>query len=152
MDQQTEMHQETTATATHSCGRRYDSFIANKQFPGPDTYRADGTCSYCGSVSGDWFMGRLEAGTISVTPTDKSYKVYISNHGDSEPFTGIKFYFQHLTVEQQDRFIELVNAKKIHLKEPGYFYVRHSNRARPLLQSSACATEGSLLCLTSWIP
>lgn len=122
MTQDTEKTQSVPNPEGFYCGRRHDSFIANKQFPGPDSYRADGTCSYCGSMSGDVFMARLEAGTISVTPTDKSYKVYVDNHG-GESFSAIKFYFQHLTVEQQDRFIELVNAKTVHLKEPGYFYV-----------------------------
>jgi len=34
-----------------------------------------------------------------------------------------KFYFQHLSPEQQKRFIELLNARKIKLGMPGHFYV-----------------------------
>lgn len=35
-----------------------------------------------------------------------------------------KFYFEHLTREEQQRFIDLLNAKKVALAVPGYFYVR----------------------------
>jgi hypothetical protein len=33
-----------------------------------------------------------------------------------------KFYFQHLDVEERKRFVELLNAKKIKIGYPGYFY------------------------------
>ena len=35
-----------------------------------------------------------------------------------------KFYFQHLSPEQQNKFIELYNAKKMKLGYPGHFYSR----------------------------
>jgi hypothetical protein len=35
-----------------------------------------------------------------------------------------KFYFQHFSVEQQQRFIDLLNARKINIGMPGHFYVR----------------------------
>lgn len=50
------------------------------------------------------------------------------NVGDSVMFgaqpsqTNEKFYFQHLSSEQRDRFIELINAKKVKIGYPGYFY------------------------------
>jgi hypothetical protein len=34
-----------------------------------------------------------------------------------------KFYYQHLSSEQMDRFIEIVNAKQMKIGTPGYFYV-----------------------------
>lgn len=34
-----------------------------------------------------------------------------------------KFYFQHLSVAQQNRFIELANTKIMKIGIPGYFYV-----------------------------
>jgi hypothetical protein len=34
-----------------------------------------------------------------------------------------KFYFQHLSAEGRTKFIELVNAKKVNIGEPGHFYV-----------------------------
>lgn len=112
----------------------------------PDSYGTDDTCSYCGSLDGDLFMARLEAGHLRLGPTDKSYKVYITNDGGAplkqtyrtdddrtgdrskwvwttrETSTG-KFYFQHLSVEQRKRFIELLNAKKIKFKGSSGFYV-----------------------------
>jgi hypothetical protein len=115
----------------------------------------DGTCDYCGSLFGDEFMKRLEAGDVELGPTDKSYKVYVHNIG-GKPFLQshridepskpgeimkdpmdqshwtwttremqqCKFYFQHLSVDQQRRFIELLNAKKLKIGMPGHFYVR----------------------------
>ena len=35
-----------------------------------------------------------------------------------------KFYFQHLGAAQQQRFIDLLNGKKIRLNYPGHFYAR----------------------------
>ncbi len=137
------------------CPRRAEgpNFLGDSE----DKYRADDTCSYCGSLNPDNFMARLEAGDIEVGPTDKSYKVYIKNIGGAPlkqtyrkdcdcDFKGVppesirakveacphwviedrqhgKFYFQHLSVEQKNRFIELHNEKKMKIGYPGYFYV-----------------------------
>lgn len=96
----------------------------------------DKTCDYCGSMMGDDFMARLEAGDILLGVTTKTYKVYVRNNGGA-PFLGShrvdeahtadqsqwkwttvereqsKFYFQHLTGDQQKRFVELLNANRI---------------------------------------
>jgi len=116
---------------------------------GRDYWRSDGTCSYCGSLDPDSFMARLEAGDVTLTPTDKPYKVYVENRGGpgfkrnhrdcppDSPCTGpddcthwrtrevgrVKFYFQHLRVHQMQRFIELNNAGRLHIEYPGHFYV-----------------------------
>jgi len=106
---------------------------------GEMTWREDdGSCSYCGSVNPDVLMERLEAGTVEVGPTDKSYKIYLTPldgkefkqaYGDGEGNIVVrdhpqaKFYFQHLSDEQQTRFIELLNEKKIVIGMPGHFYV-----------------------------
>lgn len=112
----------------------------------------DGTCDYCGSLLADTFMARLEAGDVILTPTDKNYKVYVNNDGGTPfkqtygseyeeprepggslgakvPFHWVcrevsetKFYFQHLSEAQQQRFIELLNEKKLKLDYPGHFY------------------------------
>lgn len=117
-------------------------------FNGEATWREDGTCSFCGSLNPDEFMRRLEAGDVEVGPTDKSYKVYVKNVGGAQfkqtyrdcpsdaPKHGpddcthwvtrevgdTKFYFQHLSPEQQ-RFIELYNERRMRIGYPGHFYV-----------------------------
>jgi len=80
-----------------------------------DTWRDGKTCSYCGSLSPDEFLRRIEAGH-ELGPTDKNYKVYL-NH----PWG--KFYFQHLSVEQKQKFVDLINTKKLNIGYPGHFYV-----------------------------
>lgn len=136
-------------------------------------------CSWDGSLHPDIFMDLIEKPGTTLTPTDKSYKVYIDvdaavvgddphelrvvgsisggpptdtpprgytafkgkarriwkregNHGDYKPRWVMigergprredKFYFEHLSTEQRIRFIELLNANKLTLREPGYFY------------------------------
>ncbi len=82
-------------------------------------------------------MSRLEQGTIELEPTDKNYKVYVRNsHGEdfrqsfmvngalvTSSSPQAKFYFQHLTVEQCKRFVELYNERKLQFGYPGDFYV-----------------------------
>jgi len=118
-------------------------------FSGEMTWQEnDGSCSYCGSVNPDVLMERIEAGTVEVGPTDKSYKIYLQNingeefkqsyrdcpsnsdctgpddctHWVTRDHPQAKFYFQHLSKEQITRFIELLNEKKIKIGYPGYFY------------------------------
>ena len=91
------------------CPRRWLPAESDK----PDAWREDNTCSFCGSLHPDEFLRRVEAGEV-LTPTDKSYKVYL---GQS------KFYFQHFTSNQKQRFIELLNQQRVQFAEPGHFYV-----------------------------
>lgn len=86
---------------------------------GEATWREDGTCSYCGSLRPDAFFAAVEAGA-TVVPTDKSYKAYVRGgtlHGQS------KVYFQHFDEADQNRFIGLVNDKRMAMGIPGHFYV-----------------------------
>jgi hypothetical protein len=85
---------------------------------GEFVWREDHTCSFCGSLSEDAFFQAIEEG-VKLTPTDKNYKVYV----DVQVKGAGKFYFQHLSDEGRTKFIELHNAKKLNLGEPGYFYV-----------------------------
>jgi sugar lactone lactonase YvrE len=127
-------------TATHICPRRVESPMTARLFPGGDTYdRADGTCSYCGSLNPDVLMARLEAGDVRITPTDKNYKVYVVNEGGEQfmqcyretaggpmltrEVEQTKFYFQHFSDEQKQRFVELVNEGRVKFSYPGHFYV-----------------------------
>lgn len=68
----------------HRCGRRDDGGVAAHLAPEYDTWRSDGTCSYCGSISSEEFFRVIEAGG-TLGPTDKSYKVYVD---DPNPTAG----------------------------------------------------------------
>lgn len=103
------------------------------------------SCSFCGCLNPATFMRWLRDGG-EVGPTDKSYKVYVKcpypdpRDGETKTFTvdclsgqsvkgtsvyGVtaKFYFQHLSVEQQHEFIQLYNDKRMNIGYPGHFYV-----------------------------
>lgn len=132
------------------CPRRVESGVV---LPGDkddnDYFGGDDTCSYCGSLNPATFMDLVERGNATLIPTDKNYKVYVSKldgtnfpqwHSRTCPDVmkcdrrtcehwtkghqgTAKFYFQHLDLAQQVRFIELVNQKKLKFGEPGHFYV-----------------------------
>jgi len=88
---------------------------------GEATWREDGTCSYCGSLSQELFFEQVEKGA-EIGPTDKSYKAYVRLIDHHVRGAG-KFYFQHLDEAGRARFIELANAKTMKLGMPGHFYV-----------------------------
>lgn len=48
-----------------------------------------------------------------------------------------KFYFQHFSVDEQQRFIDLLNAKKINIGMPGHFYARPFFIAQPERKAAA---------------
>lgn len=164
----------------HGCAYRTDRNMANAPL--------GRSCSFDGSMHPDEFMAWLEKPGTKLTPTDKSYKVYISVASDevdemrvvsstaretrpdgrewmtyedavgrhpelreeyeahlrlvettapSHPWRTSthwvqvaprgnrresKFYFEHLSIEQRHKFIELLNTKKLRLGEPGFFY------------------------------
>lgn len=62
-------------------------------------------CSFCGSLHPDDFMAKLADGA-ELSTTSKTYKAYIG-----EDHT--KFYFQHLSIEQQEAFVALYNDRRI---------------------------------------
>jgi hypothetical protein len=90
-------------------------------FNGEAHWREDRTCSYCGSIDPELLFEQIEKGA-EIGPTDKSYKIYVALIGHTVRGAG-KFYFQHLSPEQQTRFIDLVNAKTMKIGMPGHFYV-----------------------------
>lgn len=57
----------------------------------------DGHCRKCGSLSAATLMERLAAGTVSLDPTDKNYKVYVHNEG------GEKFRRSHRVDKVEER-------------------------------------------------
>jgi hypothetical protein len=68
------------------------------------------------------FLSKVKEGWI-VGPTDKHYKAYLTPPQGVNGQVG-KFYYQHLSVEQRDEFIELHNDKTMKIGYPGYFYVK----------------------------
>lgn len=66
----------------------------------------------------DCYTGKEDPGYKSCTgPDDCTHWITREQeHG--------KFYFQHLSVEQRKRFVELLNEKKLHIGMPGHFYTR----------------------------
>lgn len=103
------------ADSAFRCGRRNDMYAVDRNPEVLDTWRTNGTCSYCGSLSSDEFFKRIEGGE-EVGPTDKNYKAYIGGSG--------KFYFQHFNEKDKLKFVDLYNLKKMKVGYPGYFYVK----------------------------
>lgn len=94
-------------------------------FNGEAAWRGDRTCSYCGSLDPELLFEQIDKGA-TLTPTDKSYKVYVDLVGHRVHGTG-KFYFQHLSLEQKLRFLELWQERKLKMSEPFYvlpFFMR----------------------------
>lgn len=80
-------------------------------------------CSFCGSLHPGKFLELVAEGWL-VGPTDKSYKAYLHQTSrDPEGPVRAKFYFQHLSDEQQQQFVNLYNAGMVHFSAPGHFYV-----------------------------
>lgn len=88
-----------------------------KDLPAEDDWRADGTCSFCGSMNPEEFLTVCDAGG-EIIPTDKNYKAY-ARRPDKLDGT---FYYQHLSRSQMNRFIELYNSGKMKVGFPGHFY------------------------------
>ena len=107
-----------------TCPRRIEDGTISSVFTmggeNKDNWRDDNTCSYCGSSNPEIVMEGIETSDIEITPTDKNYKIYL--HSISGKHYGMKFYFQHFSEEQKNKFIQLNNEKKLKLQEPGYFY------------------------------
>ena len=133
-----------------TCPRRVYGFGPWERKAGLDPITPeDDCCSFCGSLNPATLMARLEAGDVELGPSDKNYKVYVRNRGgamfkqhyrdcprDSEPhmpevcthwvtreIDQTKFYFQHLSPEQQQRFVEIYNDRRIHFSVVIDFHV-----------------------------
>ena len=114
---------------TQTCPRRMSDFGPWKREEGLDDFtsghgiigQARG-CTFCGSMAPDDFMEAARTGA-EMGPTDKSYKVYVQGWAPNGR-NGGKFYFQHLSVEQQQEFIDLLNAKTMNIGYPGHFYTK----------------------------
>jgi hypothetical protein len=76
------------------------------------------TCNYCGSAHPDFFMEKIRDGWVW-RGTDKNYKAYLDMPGGQSQVA--KFYFQHLSDEQRQELVELVNAKRVQFGESGLY-------------------------------
>jgi len=89
-------------------------------------------CSFCGSLHPGKFLSLIADGW-AIGPTDKNYKAYLHQvlamPANGHPLSSAaapmrsKFYFQHLSDEQQQQFVDLYNRGLIRFTEPGHFYV-----------------------------
>ena len=142
------------------CPRRTPDPYKICNLPEEDEWHANGTCSFCGSLSPDRFFELIGQG-MKLGPTDKNYKVYIDEpnpssgqtvvvghrsgpdgeeaiHGTAPEFHARKFYFQHLDEDEQLRFVKLSNDKALQIDYPGYFYV-HPYFMRPMVHGITMA-------------
>ena len=103
------------------CPRQTNEATMQTQLDHKSHWESNGTCSYCGSLSPDQLFKAIEDG-CEIGPTDKDYKVYLEGEGSPKVGGACKFYFQHLDGEEQIRFVNLFNLKKIQIGYPGYFY------------------------------
>jgi hypothetical protein len=90
-----------------------------KQEPDLDSWVDGATCSFCGPLRPDLFIEAIVVGA-EICPTDKSYKCYVALADNSHQ----KFYFQHLSEQQREHFIDLHKSGMMRLAHPGRFYVR----------------------------
>jgi hypothetical protein len=102
------------------CPRKGNFSAVFKIGQGADFYHPNQTCSWCGSLSGEEFMRRVEEGTLQMSGTDKNYKIYI-RATEGSPNLPVKFYFQHLDEDQMKRFVDLYNQKKLKFYDGGLY-------------------------------
>lgn len=111
------------APQIQTCGRRMLDWGPWEKAENLDLWQDRGqgyeSCSFCGSLKPETLLEWIEERICEIGPTDKDYKIYVTTLIKTET----KFYFQHFTTEQQDKFIDLVNAKVVKFGYPGYFYV-----------------------------
>ncbi len=121
----------------HRCPRRVEG-VGSLEPGDLDTWnrrhgrKGPRSCSFCGSLHPEDFLEAVRNQTATVEPTDKSYKAYVTiptvlyqpQIGKSLPGGGfkmkkfgpkqpamLKFYFQHLSREQQLEVIDLYNSR-----------------------------------------
>ena len=111
---------ETTAGTT--CPRRMSDWGPWEHKEGLDSVKDD-RCSFCGGLTGDAFMAKLEAGE-KLVPTDTSYKAYLGS-------AGVKFYFIHLTEAQMRRFVDIYNDGTLKMDEGFYAFPFFMVRKKP---------------------
>lgn len=108
--------------------------------PVTDDDRERAKARWAAGATGQAVRKTLAAEGVGADAIESRISKYWSEH--EEPYlTGhpsAKFYFQHLSVEQQHEFIELHNSKAMVIGHPGRFYVP------PFFCGSTSASGGSV--------
>ena len=104
----------------HPCPRMEELGGVNSRlkFPRDSHWREDNTCSHCGSMNPEELFEKIEDGSASIVPTDKNYKIYVEGTGRNR-----KFYFQHFSDKECQKFVDLLNDGKIQFRGSTGFYV-----------------------------
>jgi hypothetical protein len=77
-----------------------------------------------GSDSGPAFDRAGMPTRADLTPDEIKANHYTRDiMGPASSVTNEKFYFRHLSNDQRQRFVELLNAKRVKIGYPGHFYV-----------------------------
>lgn len=87
---------------TMNCPRRLNEFGPwDHEENDADSWRVDGTCSFCGGIKPEKVLELIKSGH-TITRTDKNYKIYI-NGPDVPNGKGMdKVYLQHFNREDID--------------------------------------------------
>lgn len=122
---------EVDLTAKFTCPRRAEDGTEREDSPFTfagrykDEWQVRGDdrphqCSYCGSVRPDYFLEQLKQG-IELGVTDKAYKAYLHISDTGQP--PVKFYYQHLSMQQRHEMVAMLNARQVNYGYPGGFTV-----------------------------
>ena len=118
--------------AGHQIGPTDKNYKAYVDLPNPDA----GKIVEIGSDNGPAFDMDGQPTRDDLTDEEKAAGRYRRPiRGEAGPHLHEKFYFQHLTQADRDRFIELHNAGKMNIAYPGHFYVM-PYFCRPLPESN----------------
>ena len=87
----------------------------------------DGKCTFCGSIQPDTLFDVIMNGA-ELFSSGKNNKIFV-RFVDYDPDTGLTtntkkaeeiFQFEHFVLEEQEKFVQLLNAGDIALGYPGY--------------------------------
>lgn len=88
----------------------------------PDELRVVSATSFAPEGRGNWLPINGEIRKMMERDGWRGAHYQYAQLAPRGPTRYSKFYFQHLTDEEQERFIEFLNAKKFNLAFPGHFY------------------------------
>jgi hypothetical protein len=100
-------------------------FRYDKELPQPH-WREDNTCSHCGGIRPSLLLKALKEKRVSLTPTDKNYKVYYNMLDGTPNLSGYpganKCYFNHFSESQAVELVLMWHRNEIKFEVPGSFY------------------------------